>query len=80
MQRKCRQYEVDGLWPLNFCMKQLLLCLVLEVPYGPLGNAILGMGVHAAVAGEFMVGFTMENEHVVGKPAIVCMILLNLDP
>ena len=59
-------------------MKQLLPHL-LEVPYGPLHNAILEMGVDATVADVLPVGFTMVNERIVRKPAIVCMILLDLD-
>ena len=58
-------------------MKQLLPCLVLEVPYGLLGNAILEMGVETAVA--LSVGFTMVNERIVQEPAVVCMVLLDFD-
>ena len=71
------QCKVDGLWPSTFCMKQLLPCLVMEVPYGPLGDAILEMGVDATVADVLPVNFTMVNENVVCKSAIVCMILLD---
>ena len=60
-------------------MKQLLPCLVLEVPYGPFGDAILEMGTDTTVADVLPVGFTMVNESIVHEPAIVCMILLDLD-
>ena len=53
---------MDGLRPLAFCMNQLLLCLVLEVPDGPLGDSILKMGVHAAVADVLVVSHAMVNE------------------
>ena len=60
-------------------MKQLLPCMVLEVPCGPLSNAILKMGIDIAVADVLIVGFTMVNECVVSKLAIVCMVLLDID-
>ena len=54
-------------------MKQLLPCLLLEVPYGPLSDAILEMGIDAAIADVLPMGFTVVNER------IIYIILLDLD-
>ena len=69
---------MDGLWPSTSHMKQLLPCLVLEVPYGFVGSAILEMGLDATVADVLPTGFTIVNESIVREPAIVCMIMLDL--
>ena len=60
-------------------MTQLLLCLVLEVPYGPLGNSILKMGVYVTVSDVLAVLLAMVNECIVGNAAVVGMELLDLN-
>ena len=78
---KCKwpESKVDGLLPSTFRVRQLLLCLVLDVIYGSLSNAILEVGINAAVADVLSVGLAMVNKGVVCKPAIVSMVLLDFN-
>ena len=64
---------MNDLRPPAFCMKELLLHLVLEVPNCPLGDFILKMGFYAAVADVLVVSFAVMNEHAVSKLAC-CLI------
>ena len=70
---------MNGLWPPAFCVKQLLLHLILEVPDCPLGNSAFEVCIHAAVTDVLAVAFTILNECIFGKVAIVSMVLLYLN-
>ena len=73
---KCLQ---NGLGPPAFCMKQLLPCLILEVPDYPLGVFILEVCIHAAVTDVLVVVHAMINECIVSKLAVIGMILFDLN-
>ena len=70
---------MNSLWPPAFCMKQLLSCLILEVPDCLHGNYILGVSIHAVVTDVLMVVRAIVSECVVGKAAVVGMMLLDLN-
>ena len=79
LQRKWSKHKMDGLRPLAFCLQQLLLHLVLEVPHGPLGHSILKMGIYVSVADVLAVSFAMVNECVVCESAMVSTVLFDLN-
>ena len=60
-------------------MKQLIPCLILEVPDCSLGNSILKVCIHPTVTDMLAVEIVMVNEHVVSKEVAVSVILFNLN-
>ena len=73
------QRKVDALRPSSFCMQELLPRCLGEVANGSLSDAVLEVSVDAAKGECLLLLFGVLLEGVVGKSAVVTMIMFDSD-